>query len=158
MIKMHKNLMFKQLSLTTITNVLRRFQYIYLYFIIYLLLHFLSPLFLHLLFKPWSFVIKKSHSCNFFTFFFMFFKCIFHHVILANLNQIMICFVKCWKNINFVTISFFSKSTCFKCEFIYVVIKPKCGISWINVNAISCIVHLGWVFVICDNALSKWKV
>jgi hypothetical protein len=54
------------------------------------------------------------------------------------------------KYLFFLQFSFFSQSTCFKCEFIYVVFKHKCGISWTNVNAISCIVHLGWVFAICE--------
>ncbi len=83
------------------------------------------------------------------------FKYIFHHVILANLHYILTYFVKCWTNISFVSNFTFN---IFKCWLICVIFKPKCGFSWTNVNAISCIIHSKWVFIVFYNALSKWKV
>jgi len=41
---------------------------------------------------------------------------------------------------------------------IYVVFKPDCGFSWMNVYPISCIVHFRWYFAIFVNLLLKWNV
>jgi len=102
MIKMHENLMFKQLSLTTITNVLRIILIcIFIFHNIFIIKFPFIIIPSHLLF-----VIKKiigAISLHFFNLLQMYFPpCHF-----GKFESHYDFFFKCWTNINFVTISFF---------------------------------------------------
>jgi hypothetical protein len=75
--------------------------------------------------------------------------------ILWHLN--MIFFLKA-QILSFIFSFSLFKLRCFKCHLICNVLKPKCVYWWINVNATSCSIHSGCVFIISKSALFNSKL